>query len=560
MQSSSYPGLSPSAVRFTTAFCLQVALTLISISYGGIPTVAAAAPAVNLYVSPTGSDIVNDGSFLQPFQTLTRAKQEVRTQKLRPENAKSVINVFLRAGRYALSDTLEFAPEDSGLSAQTPVTYQAYCDPAVEATAISVLGFPYNNNLATPPRLMWNGVGDKTAWTGPVNPFLQMLVNVTSNSLLAKAIAPPVVKNLDISGVCVDKNNGLGHMCYSDPLLAPCVTGCMTACALHIERKVYSETFYDQFTHLFGKDLRKEEDCVEVCSLSCRGCEKVMLSGSALIPAGSIGSWTLAQTLSSGGLKVFSADLTPFLPAPFSPDTKFTFSTLYMDDIQYPRAGFPNCFVQTQAAQGAHGEFNCSYFPAKSFSSKPVRTLAFDPLLFSAKASQWTGIQDLVVEIRPTSSSEGDGANVFYSMRTLDAVKGEFTLGAGGAELSADIFENGPNFSSKMGFRVENSFGELDSSGEWFFDASTKLLYVIPLDSVSATITSMKNSVLEIPILRQLVRVSGSRENTVVQASHASTYLLETDSKTTTSHLRFRHLTFSGTQLLHTDVCKFVPS
>lgn len=516
-----------------------------------------AAP-VDLYVSSTGSDVANNGSFSQPFQTLARAKQEVQTQKLRPENANSPINVFLRAGRYTLTDTLEFAAEDSGLSAQAPVTYQAYCDPAVEAAAISVLTFPYSANLATPPRLLWNGVGDKTAWTGPVDPFLQMMVNVTSNSLLTKPIAPPVVKNMDINDVCVDKN-GVGHTCYAAPLLAPCVTDCMTSCALHLERKVYSEKFYKQFAYLFGKDLRKEEDCVEICSLSCRGCEKVTLSGSKFIAADSVTSWTLLQTLASG-LKVFRADLMPFLPASFSPDTKFSFSTLYVDDVQYPRAGFPDCLVRAQVTNSTlpsasldHGEFNCSFFPAKSFKGTPVKTMGFDPTLFAAKAGQWTNVQDLVVEVRPDSS---DDANLFYSLRTLDTTKGELTLDAGGAELSSDIFETGPEFSSKMVFRVENAFEELDSPGEWFFDPSTKFLYVIPLDSATATTSSLKNSTLEIPFLRQLVRVSGSRENTVVQAAHASTSLLKTDSKTKTSHLRFRHLTFSGTQLLHTDVCK----
>lgn len=531
-------------------------------------TAAFAVAPVNLYVSPTGSDTANDGSFAKPFQTLAQAKQAVRAQKQIPANADAPINVYLRAGRYALTDTMEFAPEDSGWSAQAPVTYQAYCDPAVEAAAISVLGFPYSSKLATPPRLLWNGVGDKAAWTGPVDPFLQMGINVTSNSFLLENAPPRVEENADIGDVCVDAN-GVGHTCYADPL-ASCVTGCMRACALHLERKTYTDKFYREFTHLFGKDLRKEEDCVEVCAQSCKGCEKATLSGSKLIPAGSMSSWTLVRsftvaaadgTLQQQNLKVFRTDLTAFLPTPVSPDTKFSFSTLYVDNVQHPRAGFPNCIVLSDpVGSRTHGDFDCSYLPADKL-EKPDK-LSFDPATFSTKTAQWTNSQAIVVELRPNAS---DDANLFYSMKSLDAVHGEIRLGTGGSELSFHTFEQGPTTTTSSSpsavdrmaaFRVENVLEELDSPGEWFFDAATNLLYLIPLDSASATPTTLASTVLEIPMLRQLVRVSGSRENQFFQAAHASTSLVETDSQTKASHLHFRHLVFSGTQLRHTDICK----
>lgn len=524
---------------------------------------ASLAAPVNLFVSPTGSD-ANDGSLTNPFLTIARAKQEVIAQKQQPANADSPINVFLRAGRYALADTLEFAAADSGLSALAPVTYQAYCDASVEAAGISVLEFPYEAKLATTtPRRLWNGVGDKSAWSGPVDPFLQMGINKTSNTLLAAPIAPPTVENMDIGNVCVDKN-GLGHTCYADPVLAPCVTGCMAACALQLERKVYPEKLYRHFTHLFGKDLRKEEDCVETCTLSCRGCEKVTLSGSIRIPAGSISSWTLFQTLTVGvpqqSLHVFRADLTSFLPTPASPDTAFSFSTLYVDDTQYPLAGFPDCLVATapssssSASNGSdlnESEFSCSYFPATSV-QRTTKTLTVNTTAFSSKISQWTNPRSVVVDVRPNASED---ASLLYSLASFDAAKGEIMLGAGGAELSYDAFENGPAFGSNAAFRVENVFEELDSPGEWFFDPTTKMLFVIPLDSSTASVASLKNSALEIPVLRQLLRVSGSRENTYTQAAHASLSLSESDSMTKATNLRFRYLIFSGTQLRHTDVC-----
>ncbi|KAF1315963.1 Achain a, uridine phosphorylase, partial [Globisporangium splendens] len=501
----------------------------------------------------TRSDTANDGSFAKPFQTLARAKQEVQVQKQKPANANAPVNMFLCAGRYALAETLEFGADDSGLSAQAPVTYQAYCDPAVENAATSVLGFPYRSHLATPPRLLWNGVGDKTTRTGPVDPFLQMGINVTSNSLLKQPIAPPQVENMDIGDVCVDKN-GVGHTCYASPL-ASCVIGCMRACALQLERKTYSETFHNKFTHLFGKDLRKEEDCVEVCTLSCKECEKVTLSGSTLIPASSISTWTLSRALTVGSgvtqqtLKIFQADLTPFLPAPVSPDTQFSFSTLYVDNVPYPRAGFPNCFaISDPVASPLRGLFNCSYAPASKVEN-PDKVF-FDPATFSSKASQWTNPQSMVLEVHPNSS---EAANLFYSVESVKIIgnEGQIRAGAGGTELSFETFEHElastATSQTSASFRVENVFQELDSPGEWFFDATTKCLYVIPLDSASATPATMAAMALEIPVLRQLVRVSGSRDNQFIQAAHASSSLLETDSRTKASHLQFRHLVFSGT-------------
>ncbi|TYZ67652.1 hypothetical protein PybrP1_000843 [[Pythium] brassicae (nom. inval.)] len=529
---------------------------------------AAATPSLSVFVSPTGSDAA-DGSLASPFRTIARAKQAVAALQQQPATAARPITVFLRAGRYALTEPLEFSAADSGVSPQAPVTYQAYCDAAVEAAGLSVLAFPYQPGLVTAtttPRLLWNGVGDQAAWGGPADPFLQLGINRSSNALLAGPVMLPAPSNSDASSVCVDKN-GLGHTCYADPALAPCVTGCMAACALHLERKVFADALYRRFSHLFGKDLRKEEDCVETCALSCRGCERVTLSGAVLIPAGAVTTWTLFQTLvvaavGGGGaqrsLRVFRADLAAFLPAPASPDTAFSFSTLYVNDTQYPLAGFPDCLALSPSSN-LRREFNCSLAPAKSLQQRGVATtLTVDTAAFSAKLELWANPRGAVVDLRPNASED---ANLLFSLASVDATKGELVLAAGGAELSYDIFENGPAAvgAGAAAFRVENVFEELDAPGEWFFDPATKMLFVIPLDSDAASVASMANSALEIPVLRQLVRVSGSRENTYTAAAHASSSLVETDSTARVANLRFRHLVFSGTQLRHTDIYERIP-
>ena len=66
--------------------------------------------AVDFYVSTTGSD-TNAGTFAEPFQSLEKAKLEVRA--LLP-TATAAINVWVRGGTYYLGSTLEFGTADSG--------------------------------------------------------------------------------------------------------------------------------------------------------------------------------------------------------------------------------------------------------------------------------------------------------------------------------------------------------------------------------------------------------------------------------------------------------------
>jgi hypothetical protein len=82
---------------------------------------AGAAAAATFYVSPTGSDDA-PGTLAAPLQTIAKARELVRTVNA---GMTEDIHVQLRSGTYALTATLSFGPEDSGMNGHR-IFYEAY--------------------------------------------------------------------------------------------------------------------------------------------------------------------------------------------------------------------------------------------------------------------------------------------------------------------------------------------------------------------------------------------------------------------------------------------------
>jgi hypothetical protein len=97
-------------------------------------------PAKVFYVLPIGSDS-GDGSKMQPFHTLERARDAIRSLK-RSRSEKlptGGVRVMIAGGEYPWLKTLELTPEDSGTAA-TPIVYQV----AANETAIFCGGAKIN--------------------------------------------------------------------------------------------------------------------------------------------------------------------------------------------------------------------------------------------------------------------------------------------------------------------------------------------------------------------------------------------------------------------------------
>ncbi len=93
---------------------LQMVVLAIMMMLSSFPSLAAAnpnPPYLEYWVSPDGND-QNAGSESSPFRTIERARDVVRGQI---GDMTGDIVVYLKDGSYAIDDTLQFGPEDSGV-------------------------------------------------------------------------------------------------------------------------------------------------------------------------------------------------------------------------------------------------------------------------------------------------------------------------------------------------------------------------------------------------------------------------------------------------------------
>ena len=85
---------------------------------------APSALAEDFFVSPAGND-QNAGTLESPLASIAAAQTKVRAFKQKTPNEP--VTVYLRAGKYYLTQPVLFTPEDSG-TADGPVVYKAYQD------------------------------------------------------------------------------------------------------------------------------------------------------------------------------------------------------------------------------------------------------------------------------------------------------------------------------------------------------------------------------------------------------------------------------------------------
>lgn len=115
--------LRKSVMRKTGIWFLLVSLLIsMSMEFGMMALPVEAATQTTIYISPTGSDTGGNGSIDNPYATLQKARDVVRTMN---SNMTGDIIVYLRGGTYTLSSPLALNESDSGTNGYN-VIYKAY--------------------------------------------------------------------------------------------------------------------------------------------------------------------------------------------------------------------------------------------------------------------------------------------------------------------------------------------------------------------------------------------------------------------------------------------------
>ena len=104
-----------------------IAMVVTSSLIGG--NIASAAAGTSYYVSLTGND-ANNGGISSPFKTIERARDAIRTLKSGSGLPAGGVDVFLRGGKYPISNSFALTSQDSG-TVSSPITYKAYDNEAV---------------------------------------------------------------------------------------------------------------------------------------------------------------------------------------------------------------------------------------------------------------------------------------------------------------------------------------------------------------------------------------------------------------------------------------------
>jgi hypothetical protein len=139
-----------------------------------------------------------------------------------------------------------------------------------------------------------------------------------------------------------------------------------------------------------------------------------------------------------------------------------------------------------------------------TFSSGVPRGVRFDPAAFTTKS--WAKPGEAVIHIYQADY----WGNLQWKIRTVDPTQKAIWFGDGGWQIGAKWYDNPAELDESSRFFIENVFEELDAPGEWYLDRKEGVLYYKPAAEVD-----LKKALVEVPVLEQLVRFTGTQDRPV---------------------------------------------
>jgi len=139
-----------------------------------------------------------------------------------------------------------------------------------------------------------------------------------------------------------------------------------------------------------------------------------------------------------------------------------------------------------------------------TFSSGAPRGVRFDPAAFTIKS--WAKPGEAVIHIYQADY----WGNLQWKIRTVNETQKAIWFGDSGWQIGAKWYDNPAELDESSRFFIENVFEELDAPGEWYLDRKEGVLYYKP-----AAGDDLKKALVEVPVLEQLVRFTGTQDRPV---------------------------------------------
>lgn len=443
-------------------------------------SVAIRADVLTVYVDATKGSDSNPGTLTQPVKTVLQGVKLTRLQ--RTPNQQALI--YLRAGTYYLSESINLGPDDSNL------IISGYQD---EKATVS------------------GGKEYKFNW--------KLVMNDTS----------PIIPGVNASGSVSVSGDSNGQAWFYGKLESASL--CQKACIKN--SSCFAFTWYDQTTKSFANDcyFRIDGLWAPVQQSGCYSGKKIVQYAADL----SLQDPITFNTLFINGRRAIRARYPDGNPETMGLHTTPTgyVSKAKNWSTPFPKPPAKEIHIQSPARTGTHfPEFQIgiggpvaafdppeSYWGTKAPSGGGGRTYEITPGLEYSTTEEfanrtWKNASTGVVHVFHC----GHWGNWQFSIAQRDEVKHSIYFSSGG-------YQEARGCASGAEWYIENIIEELDAPNEWYYDDQHKILYFFPNGSLPETGIGT--------VLDQLITAEGTVDNPVVNitftnltfAHTASTFL-----------------------------------